>query len=276
MSKVVLVYKAGEVGPVCQRLSKAAEEAGLKPFVVTNNGIGHGGKVVVRWGTLEDIHLPMGGMLINEYTPVALARDKKKSRQALSGLSPKTFYTAQAATFPCVVRPKRHHAAKKFFVAHTPLQLKKAVIACKLGWYGSELVKKDREFRVFVLHGRIVAVSERFPGNSTSEAWNLAAGGKLINCKYASWPLPVLKAAIEATATLGLDFSAMDIATEKVTGRVVVFEANTAPGLKNPFTLACIAKAFAWNLDHELPKAVVEGATKWQHYLHPALKPNRG
>lgn len=275
MSKVTLVYKASEVGPVCQRLSKAAVAAGLSPFDIVHNDstlshVNMTNGTVVRWGSV----LPsiVGKVVINSSEAILLARDKKASRQTLGDLSPKTFYTKETAIFPAVIRPRRHHAAKKFFVVTTQLQLKAAIKKCGLGWYGSELVKKEREFRVFVLHGRIVAVSERFPGNSVSEAWNLAAGGKLLNCKYTLWSIPVLQAAIEATAKLGLDFSAMDIAIEKVTGRVVVFEANTAPGLRNPFTLACIAKAFAWNLDHEVPKAVPTGASKWSQFMHPALK----
>lgn len=263
---VTLQFKASEVGPVCQRLSKAAVAAGLKPFKIVNGQAVD--DVVVRWGSKEGAS---GHVVINSSEAILLARDKKASRQALGPLAPKTFFDSHPV-FPAVIRPRRHHAAKKFFVVYHQDQFKAAIKACKLGWYGSELVNKSREFRVFVLHGRIVAVSERFPGNSVSEAWNLAAGGKLLNCKYTSWSIPVLQAAIEATAKLGLDFSAMDIAIEKVTGRVVVFEANTAPGLRNPFTLACIAKAFAWNLDHDVPKAVPAGASKWSQFMHPALK----
>jgi glutathione synthase/RimK-type ligase-like ATP-grasp enzyme len=207
---------------------------------------------------------------------VTLARNKKASRQAMGALAPKTWFKAENVQLPAVVRPRRHHAANKFFVATTQAELKKAILKCGVGWYASELIKKDSEYRVFVLHGRIVAVSQRFPAHTADVAWNLATGGKLINLKHASWPVPVLKAAIAATKAVGLDWSAMDIATEKGTGRVVVFEANTAPGLKNPYTLGCIAKAFNYVASHGTPKPVTASASKWKDYIHPAVKAGVG
>jgi glutathione synthase/RimK-type ligase-like ATP-grasp enzyme len=270
---VTLLYKAENVGPVCGRLAKAAKEANLTPFKVTD-ALNVKDNVVVRWGNVTSAI--QAKIAINSTQAIVATRDKKKSRQLLGSLAPKTWYNLNDIQFPAVIRPRKHHAAKKFFVAKNLAQAKIMVKKCGLGWYASELVDKAREFRVFVLHGRIVAVSERFSGDSTIAAWNLAAGGKLINCKFKSWPIEVLRAAIDATKAVGLDFSAMDIAIEKNTGRVVVFEANTAPGLKNPYTLACIAKAFAYTESHELPKEVKAGATKWSSYLHPAVKPSNG
>lgn len=269
---IALLYSADSVGPVCKRLSEGAVGNGLQPFSVVSDEqqIPNGTKLIIRWGSRREA--PIGNNLnaINTAASVANARDKRKSRQLLGDLAPKTWYVKQDVKFPCVVRPKRHHAGNKFFVCHNQIELAKAIKICKLGWYASELINKATEYRVFVLHGRIVAVSQRFPASPTAIAWNLAQGGKLINVKHKSWPLNVCKAAIDATKLVGLDWSAMDLAVDQ-SGKVVVFEANTAPGLRNPYTISCIGKAFTWAGNNGLPKPVTN-LTKWQSFVHPALK----
>lgn len=267
---LALLYAADSVGPVCKRLSDAAVKNGLDKFLVIGDHqtVPAGVTTVVRWGSRRMV-VP-NGLIINSAEAINNARDKRKSRQLLGDLAPKTWYVKEHVKFPCVVRPRRHHAGLKFFVCHNMVQLSKAVKLCKLGWYASELVNKAREYRVFVLHGRVVGMSQRFPANAQAVAWNLAQGGKLINVKFKSWPLAVCAAAIEATKRVGLDWSAMDLAVDQA-GKAVVFEANTAPGLRNPYTLSSISKAFSWADKHStLPKP--GNGTKWQGYVHPSLK----
>lgn len=268
MASLTLLFKADEVGPVCNRLSKKAVELGLPAFKVAKS-FTNPTDLHVRWGTKEAV--PAGVKVINSAEAVAKARDKKASRTVMGSLAPKTWFTLTELKFPCVIRPKTHHAGNRFFVCKSMLEAKVAAKKCKLGWYGSELIDKDTEFRVFVLHGRVVAVSQRFKGPSHPVAWNMALGGKLINLKQGGWPLNVLKASIEATKLIGLDWAALDVAVEKGTGRVVVFEANTAPGLRNPYTMTCIAKAFNWSLTNESPKAVAK-FDKWSRFIHPGIK----
>jgi hypothetical protein len=97
-------------------------------------------------------------------------------------------------------------------------------------------------------------------------------GGKLINLGYKAWPIPVIQAALQAAKQLQLDWCAIDAATDKA-GSVVVFEANTAPGLRNPYTIKQIGKTLAWIDKNGTPKE--QKGEKWQRFLHPALRPER-
>lgn len=266
---LVLLYHAESVGPVCQRLSRAATELGLDGFqVVRDNQQIPNADVLVRWGSRVPAY-GASGRVINSAEAVSLARDKRTSRQRLGSLAPQTWFFRDHIKLPCVIRPKAHHGGLKFFVCRTPLEVRDAIRRCGLKWYATELVDKKEEYRVFVLQGRVVCVSQRFPASPNAIAWNLEQGGKLTNVKFGSWPMPAVKAAIEATQKIGLNWAAVDVAID-TKDRVVIFELNTAPGLRNPYTLGQLAKAFSWIEDHGAPEEL-KGADKWKQVIHPGL-----
>lgn len=266
---ICLLYRAETVGPVCQRVAKSAPQGAIK-VVKEGDPLPNNTKLLVRWGSASHIH--GDGVIINSSDAVLQARDKRHSRELLGDLAPKTWF--EKAQIPLgasvVIRPRQHHAGNKFFVCRGSEQVRQAILKCRRGWYASELVDKAREFRVFVLQGRVICVSERFPANNTAIAWNLARGGRLINAKFKTWPIEVCKASIEACKRLGLDWGAIDVALDKK-GKCYVFEANTAPGLRNPYTLKQIAKALVWTESNPAPKEVK--GDSWKALLHPALKP---
>jgi hypothetical protein len=164
----------------------------------------------------------------------------------------------------------KHFGGHRFFVCRTPKQAIYAIKRCGK-WYASALVDKQSEFRVFVCQGYVVAISQRFPANESAIAWNLEMGGKLINVRYKEWPLKAANAAILAAKKLGLDWAAIDVAIDKA-GKPVVFEANTAPGLRNPYTLSHIAKTLVWTDSHPYPKPIGKDVKSWRSLIHPALK----
>lgn len=263
----ILLYHADGVGPICRRLAQLAPS-----LVAVRDGESSpkGHKVIIRWGSISTRE---SEQVINTVQAVALAKDKAASRKALGDLAPATWFTLEdIGKLPIVYRPRVHFAGKRFYVCKTYAEASKARKLCGLGAYATELVDKKTEYRVFALQGRIVCVSQRFPPPDTPNAipWNLALGGRLINLRQTEWPVGVLKAAIEANQRLGLDWSAIDLAVD-VKGRILVFEANTAPGLRNPHTLACIAKSLAWVDSNPTPKPIKD-TTRWQSFLHPALR----
>ena len=274
-----IIYRAETVGPVCQRV---ARESNVIQVIRDNKPVPSG--TIVRWGSVW----PADGNVrrsINSAEAVAVAQDKIESRKRLGDLSPATFFRKQdlpnpsnfelpahLEQLPLIIRPQKHHAGKRFFVCKTQLAVKQALRKCPV-WYATTLVDKASEYRVFVCQGRIVAVSERFPApnavGASRIAWNLALGGRLINVRYSDWPVPVCKASILAAERLGLDWCAIDIAVD-VSGNVFVFEANTAPGLRNPFTIQQIAKVFSWINEHDTP--IPSERDRWQNLRHPALQ----
>ena len=263
---IALLYAAETVGPVCKRLAAFGEP---KFNVISDEqDIVNRPDVVVRWGSSRDV--PAGPRVINTAEAIVLAKNKKASRKILGKLAPKTWfqlYDIPAGT-PVIVRPKRHHAAKKFFVCKTREEVQKAIAKCGLGWYASEIIDKQAEFRVFVLQGRVVAVSQRFPAKEGDIAWNMATGGKLINANKEAWPMEACAASIKAAQLVGLDWSAVDVAIDQA-GNEVVFELNTAPGLRNKYTMGQIAKALGWA--KEVQPAPAAPAT-WKDIIHPALR----
>lgn len=265
---ITLLFKAETVGPVCQRVAKISPE----DFQVVHEGqsIPYEG-VLVRWGSTKSTPYLNSKLIINSSEAVALAKDKIKSRQVLGDLAPKTWYRVEDIQLPCVIRPRVHHGGNRFLIPIDRSQVRRfTTILKRRGWYASELVNKVREYRVFVLHGRVVAMSQRFPANPSDVAWNLATGGRLINVRYKEWDIPVCKAAVGGAIRLGLDWAAMDVAVAQ-DGRVVVFEANTAPGLRNPYTLEKIAHAFIWSEDNPIPGPKPDAKT-WKGLAHPSLR----
>lgn len=225
-------------------------------------------EAVVRWDCYEPLLTNTHTVDINPATAVQGVRNKITARSILGALSPNTWTDLPSIQLPCVIRPKRHKAGAHFYVCRTAGEARAAAHRLRrVGWYASQLIQKVREFRVFVVKGRVVAVSERFPGNSHEIAWNLALGGRLANLDRADWPIAVLKAGVEGANRLGLGFAAMDVCLDTA-GAAWVFEGNTSPALRNKFTIKQIAKGLAYSGD--VPP-VKTGASKPKSFAHPAI-----
>jgi D-alanine-D-alanine ligase-like ATP-grasp enzyme len=119
-----------------------------------------------------------------------------------------------------------------------------------------------------VLQDHVLGVTERFPPDNDSVAWNSAAGGRSRIVKPEEWSLSVLHAATQATRTIDLDWSAVDVCIAD-SGRVFVLETNTAPGLAVGYRQRQITKAFMWLDDNTTP------ARSGDDFLHPALQRGR-
>lgn len=263
----VIVYRSKSASFAANRVAKAVP--GIKA-VQQDSTIPADARAVVRWDCWADgLSLPQGAIDINPAIAVQRARDKAETRRLLAELAPPTWFARPDIQVPCVIRPKTHKAGARFHVVRETSGVLRAVRRCGNGWYASRLIEKAREFRVFVVQGRVVAVSERFPAHATDVAWNLARGGRLINLERKAWPTDILRAALEAARRLGLGFGAVDacFCTE---GRAWIFEANTSPALRNKFTIKQIAKGLAACGTMVIPP-IKDGAQKAKSFAHPAI-----
>lgn len=264
---VTLTYRARSraVGHICSRIARASN--GIIQAIPDDHLPLHTDGTVVRWGSWQE-----GGadQVINSPQAVLLSRDKRGSRGHLRGLCPRTWIRRYDIMLPCIVRPRHHYGGSRFFVCLTDYQMRQAINMCGKGWYASEIFPKTHEYRVLVLQGYVVRVSERFPGNAEGIPWNVTAGGFQRKLSHDVWPPSVIQTAISATECLGLDWGAVDLATD-VDGRVVIFEVNTAPGITNPRAVTRLVQAFTWADMH--PHTPREPAAKetWKTLLHPAL-----
>ena len=269
MANITFLYRADSTGPVCKRLGEHLNT----PYQVVYDedpNIWDRSGVLLRWGSRAPI--PWYGMVLNSAEAVATAKDKVTARKALKGLCPPTWFDLDGMEFPCVVRPGQHHGGQNFSVVNSPkeaLDETRRKIHRRYGWYGSPLIYKWKEFRIFLLCGKVLAVSERLPGFERGFAWNLQAGGNLINVRFDDWPLQAIKACSTAAFRLQLDLCAMDVALD-YDERPWVFEANTAPGLRNPYTMGRIAKALDWTVEHGKALPPVD-FTSWKSVMHDGL-----
>lgn len=264
---VVLLYSAHTVGVVCRRVALHDEDNIRVEKDVDYEPLDS--DVIVRWDSAAPI---FGGTQLQTAKAIKLSRNKSKARAALGDLAPKTWFEIEDVELPAVVRPRRHHAGKKFFIATTPAQLRKAITACGLDWYASPVLVKDREYRVYVLQGHVTSVSKRTCSDPNQVAWNVALGASMAKIKRVNWPLDIVKVAVKAAERLGLKFAAVDVAIT-TSGEIVVFEANTAPGLvANAKSLPLLAKALAYAGNHLDLEPAPEGARSWKSLLHPGLK----
>lgn len=258
---ITLLYHARTNGYVCDRIARASggkiQSVPDRPLPSKING------TLIRWDSKAEVR---ANHTINTAEAVTASRNKRDSRVDLEGLCPTTWFTLNECVYPCVIRPKRHYAARKFFVCQNITEARQAIRTCRR-WYASKLIQKTREYRVFVFQDHVVKVVRRFHNDPGQVAWNIAVGGGSKRLIRTSWPVPVLKAAILAGRRLALDWYAADVIVDAA-GKSYVLELNTAPGLDRKETMEMLAKLFA--TENTIPANKL--GNTWQSLIHPALR----
>ena len=187
----VIVYRSQSASFAAQRVATASNGA-IRAVQQDHYRHQPGDTAVVRWDCYERLAIPPEVRDINPYQAVLASREKGQARTLMGPLAPQTWFRLGDVRTPCVVRPRKHKAGVRFFVCRNQDDVARAIRRCGTGWYASALIDKAREFRVFVVGGRVAAVSERFPGDEASGpgtvAWNLALGGRLANVNRPDWP----------------------------------------------------------------------------------------
>lgn len=266
---ITLLHRSKSVGAVCRLVAEHA--AGYIKVARDTDYTPSDDDMVIRWDSVESAN---GALELQFKAAVKLCRNKAESRRALGDLAPITWFRLQdVEMFPAIVRPNKHYAGRNFNIVKTVDELRAAVTRCGKGWYASPVLDKVAEYRVYVFQGFVLSVSKRICDEPEQIAWNVALGARMIKIKRANWPINMVKAGLNAAKTMGLQWAAIDVAITRQ-GQVVVFEANTAPGLaRNARSLPLIARAFRWAADN--PDWVDEpkmGGTTYKSYLHPALR----
>lgn len=182
---------------------------------------------------------------------------------------------------PLVLRPTTHAQGRNLYVVDDMEALSEVVCqnprVFSRGWYASELIDKVAEYRVYVVSGRVATVAKKTPDDPTAVAWNVAQGGRFDVVRWGSWPLEVIRVALEAFKYSGLDFSGVDVMVDSA-GRPYVIELNSAPSLpllsdgSISYRQKCMAKCFKYILDngkeHFDP---ITNYNSWSGVIHPAI-----
>lgn len=241
------------------------------------------GGFLFRWGCTSTTPYPLERQ-INKSTGIKTVNDKGAFRRVCmaSGVRvPKTIFTpSPEATYPLVVRPTRHAQGRHLYIAENYHDLRHIVTRNEHlipGWYASTLIDKVAEYRVFVLMGRVINVSQKIPGDPDAIAWNVAQGGMFENVRFGSWPMDVVRLALQCFKETGLDYSGIDVMVAR-DGTPYIIEANSAASMparedgEASYRQRCLAKGMDYIMregkDHFEYRP---DAARWNDVIHPAI-----
>jgi glutathione synthase/RimK-type ligase-like ATP-grasp enzyme len=229
-------------------------------------------KFLVRWGCTSNSGVSKGTATLNKSEAIQRVSDKLEFRKLLNEhkLCPFTFFDIESAVYPCIIRPRTHSQGRNLFLAETKEELLE--IISKLDeWYGSELIKKSREFRVFVGSGRVIWVANKIPADPDAIAWNVAQGGKFENVRFDEWHLRSIKIAIEGWKLSGLDFGGVDVIVDE-NNKAYIVEINSAPSQTSPYRQQCCAKYFDYIVENGKETiGLISSLGGWKKFIHPAI-----
>lgn len=212
--------------------------------------------VVVRWGTKEQIVTDNKTIVYNQSKAIANATDKRLSRQIFieNGVSTPVLVTPdnfEESYLPIVARPLVHSKGKNFVTLANRDEFVRHYNSKNEGWYYSQFINKEREFRVHCAHGKVLVLMEKSNPNNGNIAWNRAQNDTE-PFEYVTWTQIddqnlkcVLEEGLKATAAVGLDMSGVDVMLCGDTAYVL--EVNTAPTLNtSPYVAERWGKYFDW------------------------------
>ena len=234
-------------------------------------------EVCIRWGCTSNV---ASKNVINTAKSIHQVCDKTGFRQQLKHmeLAPMTWFSDEdvphnvLVNSGVIVRPYKHAQGRQLYFCQDLKSLREAWDKCR-GGYISQFVEKDREFRVYVVQGRAVAVAEKIPEDKKAVAWNHALGSTFENVRWNDWPLQAVRKSIEAFNVSDLDFGGVDVMIDG-DGTAFIIEINSAPSLTSEYRQQCMAKAFDHIAEHgkaRIPLIKEKGG--YLKFIHPAIEP---
>lgn len=255
---------------------------------------------LVRWGSVATSPIPMDKQL-NPSSSIKFISNKSLCRMFLnrtlrlfvpaSGRSLEE-YLSMGGYFPALLRPSKHSQGKNMWLVFGEDEVKRILekeqelFAKCNGYYLSQYIEKSKEYRVFVVQGRVVCVAEKIPENPYSIAWNNSQGESVFNnVRWGDWDIRlcsiVLKTYNKVREESGLDFAAIDV-IQSVNGSIYVLELNSAPEIpliedntKVSYRQKCMAGAL-YHTDgfgrlESLDDGELNDCYSWKHIIHPGV-----
>lgn len=233
--------------------------------------------ILIRWASR--VNLP-ARVVYNRARAIGTASNKAGARMILqdSGVNTPRTSTVRLGRFvgpgpmPWVLRPPTHQGGEDFYLVDSVNELREVPYGD--GWYVSEFYPKQSEYRVHVAHGKVLLVNEKVPREGEEyrreePIWNHATNNFYFRVlRWSQWPISVVREAIKATETLGLDYAAVDVMAEAPDHRYdcVICEINTSPTLEG-YAAKRYARYFDWLLSREQRRPHFEVDTNnWQDY----------
>jgi glutathione synthase/RimK-type ligase-like ATP-grasp enzyme len=228
----------------------------------------------VRWATTSSV--PGNPKVINRADAIHRVYNKGVFRKKLAdaGLAPKTWINEYPDEYPVVIRPVHHGRSEDLYIAHNKKDatgIIREILKENEGFYCSEFIDKDKEFRVFAVQGRSVGMCEKIPEEADNVSWGCVGDGIFQYIKWSQWDTVVTKTALEAFNLSGLDFGAVDVIL-KGSGnsrKAYVLEINTGPDLSEywGYQMGC---GIGHILETESRETIPFGPSgNWKSYIHP-------
>lgn len=240
--------------------------------------------LIVRWGcTIAMPNRWQGVPVMNQPSSIHLCNNKKEMVRLVKEyderMQPDVWMSEDSHQFhegEWVIRPRVHSRGRNLlvyngrFVSSIPFD----------DYYARRLVNKRREFRVYVMMGRVVTVAEKHPGNPDNVAWNVAQGGRFEVLPWSQWPVEAMSMSLYIAHDLNrLAFAGVDI-MEDMEGNYYWIENNSAPSLPSlsdgrvSYRQQCMARAFAYHYQQNqlTTISINSNYSGYRRYIHPAIR----
>lgn len=252
--------------------------------------------VIIRWGCtdygdLESKHPTL--RIINSVGAIRRTSNKASFRVEMERNNiriPKTFYASKNISSitklddlkgRIIVRPTYHQQGKNVAIFQSVDQYIKCAASLEKSYrwrYISEVIDKEREYRVYFADGHIIAISEKVPKDDKSKKmviWNSSTSRSFAyrNLRWKEWENHLCMTAMDVIRLSELDFGAIDIMEKD--GDFYVLEVNTSIGIESPYRASLFAKILNRMVMNE---KMVEFDDKkinknwWKLYIHPIIR----
>lgn len=257
--------------------------------------------LVVRWGCTASTHLPPSVPVMNKAAAIQQVNNKMMfARQVYNEVAgqlptitsmdsdidslPRAMESISSQARQRWVLRSRNHAQGrrmyKLYSTNVARLFHRYGNVLQHGWYARPRIEKAKEFRVYVVAGKVACVAEKTPGDPTKTAWNVARGGRFDLVRWGDWPLDVCDLAIKCFNVSELDFGGVDVMVEAGTNKPYFIEINTAPSL--PLTSdggitsrhRSMMGAFEWHAQNGIARLGDNeeyDADNWRRYIHPGV-----
>lgn len=174
--------------------------------------------------------------------------------------------------YPLIGRPQYHNGGKKIIISNNMRDIN----ADRQSAYWSEIIDKDKEFRVYVFFGKVIGVEEKIPYDRNCIAWNFATGNsRFESLHWNDYPIAVCILAIHAAEVIGIDFTAVDVISKG--DQNYILELNTSPSCSGA-RCRCIARGLTWvkkkiETNHTIPKHLIlpNIIRSYRELIHPCM-----
>lgn len=274
---IVLLRHAG-MGNNCHHV--ADNFPGGKIRIVEPDTVPKNAEWVIRWGTTTLLPNPKTKVL-NKAKAINETFNKGVFRKKLAdnGLASRTWLSLgafRADPYICdkgvIVRPVHHQRGNNLHFALYDEEVEAAVNKCigEGGYYISEFIKKDEEYRVFISQGRVVTVWSKHPRRKSDISWGCVSQGEFHYVNWGAWPLAVCENAIKSFNLSRLDFGAVDVMVKN--GVPYCLEINTAPEVW-PYYGKRLGECLKWAIENNPDRETIkcQGYDDWKKIIHPAL-----